>query len=46
MFVDMDEELLEEARRNPELARRIILFMATQTRIFSNSIRNNQVKTI
>jgi hypothetical protein len=40
----MDEELLEEAKVNPDLARKILLFHATQGRIFSNTIKHNQVK--
>lgn len=42
---EMDGELLEEARRNSDLARSIILYHATQSRILSNTIKNNQVQT-
>ncbi|OXA51118.1 Transforming growth factor-beta-induced protein ig-h3 [Folsomia candida] len=41
-FLEMDGELLEEARRNSDLARSIILYHATQSRILSNTIKNNQ----
>lgn len=42
-FLALDPVILDEAKRNPNLARQICLFHGVQGRIYENTIKNNQV---